>query len=82
MQQNMNNPPMPETPGPAAGNMPQQQKPPKKKKKNTLLKVIIWLVVIALVIFLTLFLASKIGQFDSIMEMIRWIMDQGVDFSA
>lgn len=81
MQQNINQT-APEQP--AGNNMPgQQNQPPKKKKKKRVwLRILIWVVVIAAVIFVTLFLASKIGQFDSIMEMIRWIMNQGVDFSS
>ena len=35
--------------------------------------VIIWLIVIAAVIFVTLFLASRIGQFESIGDMLNYI---------
>ena len=56
------------------------QKPRQSKKKGsalkTLLKVIIWLAVIALIIFVTLFLASKIGHFDSIPALIDYIRAQ------
>ena len=47
-----------------------------KRKKRVLLRLIIWLVIIAGVIFLTLFLAARIGEFDSIMDMLNWIKDQ------
>jgi len=39
-------------------------------------KIIIWLVIIAVVIFLTLFISSRIGEFDSIADMIRFIRAQ------
>lgn len=50
----------------------------KKKGKGgkIALKIVIWVVVIAAVIFLTLFLASKIANFESIGDMIDWIKEQ------
>ncbi|MCL1830420.1 MAG: hypothetical protein FWG21_03220 [Oscillospiraceae bacterium] len=47
-----------------------------RKKKRVLLRIVIWLVIIAAIVFLTLFLAARIGEFNSIMEMIDWIKDQ------
>ncbi len=54
------------------------QQPPKKKGKGgkLVLKIIIWLLVIGAVVFFTLFLAAKIGQFKSIGDMLRWIQGQ------
>lgn len=55
------------------------KKPPgkqKKKSKKTWLKVIIWLVVIAAIVFLTLYLSAKIGQFDSIPDLLDYIKAQ------
>lgn len=49
------------------------------------LKVFIWIGVIALVIFLTLFIAAAIGKFDSIGSMLDFIMRElknGPDYSA
>lgn len=52
----------------------------KKKKKKSAGKivalVIIWAVVICVVIFLTLFFASKIGEFESIPAMLDYIKGQ------
>jgi len=47
-----------------------------KRKKRILLRIVIWLVIIAAIIFLTLFLAARIGEFDSIMDMLNWIKEQ------
>jgi len=51
-----------------------------KQKKSRLIRLIIkivsWCIVIAIVIYLTLFLSSKIGEFDSIAEMMRFIRAQ------
>lgn len=63
--------------GDTAGNIYRRQD--KKKKRSpgkTALIIIIWIVVILVVIFLTLFLASKIGQFESIGAMLIWIRGQ------
>ena len=48
----------------------------KKKKNNKWLSFLIWVAVIIVVIFLTLFLAARIGQFESIRAMIDWIVSQ------
>ncbi len=51
----------------------------RKKKRSTVKKVVIvlvWIAVIAAIAFLVLFLASKIGQFDSIGSMIEYIRTQ------
>ena len=56
------------------------KKEQQKKKNKTLrgfLKVLIWLIVIAGVILLTLFLASKIGDgFDSIGDVVKYIRNE------
>ncbi len=54
---------------------------PKKRKKNrSALKkaaiVLLWLAAIAAVVFLVLFIASRIGQFDSIGAMLNYIWAQ------
>ena len=51
---------------------------PKRKSRagRQALKIVGWLLVIALVLFLVLFLASKIGQFQSIPAMLRYIRAQ------
>ena len=56
---------------------PVENKPPKRKKKGgrILLKILLWIVIIGLVVFLTLFLAAKIGQFRNIPELIQYIRD-------
>lgn len=69
------------TTGQAPPNPPAEQPAPakakKKKKKRPAWKVVlivlIWLVVIAAVIFVTLFLASRIAQFESIGAMLNYI---------
>jgi cytoskeletal protein RodZ len=52
----------------------------RKKKKGragkTVLKVVIWIIIIAAAIFLTLYLASKIGEFESIGDMLNYIRAQ------
>ena len=57
-----------------------EDKEPGKKRKNRLLKVLLktigWIIVIVIVVFLTLFLSSKIGEFDSIRDMMRFIYSQ------
>ena len=61
---------------PAEKQAPSDKKPRKKKKGNaliTFLKIIMWLVIVAGVIFLTLFLTSRIAEFDSIMDMLETI---------
>lgn len=61
-------------------NKKNQEKEKKKKKKNrvgiTILKVVIWIIVIAVAIFLTLYFASKIGEFNSIGDMLNYIKSQ------
>jgi len=57
------------------------QNPKKRKKKKgrairTILKIIIWIIVIGIVIFLTLFLTARIAEFDSIMDMLNYIRGQ------
>ena len=47
-----------------------------KKTKRTfggVFKVILWIVIVALMIFLTLFISARIAQFDSIGDMLRFI---------
>ena len=47
-----------------------------KRQRNAVravMKVILWVCVIALLIFLTLFLSSRIAEFDSITDMLRFI---------
>lgn len=60
-----------------------ENKQPKKKNKTVrlIVKILIWLVIIVGVIFLTLFLASKIGQFESIRAMLDFIRSE-VSFTA
>jgi len=41
-----------------------------------IMKLIIWVCVIAVLVFLTLFLSSRIAEFDSIRDMIIWIRGQ------
>ena len=48
----------------------------RRKKKNIFLRFIMWTVIVVAVLFLTLFLSARIGQFDSIGDMIGWIMSQ------
>jgi cell division septal protein FtsQ len=51
----------------------------KRKRRTagrTVALVIVWLVVIAAVVFLTLFIASKIGEFDSISDMLEFIKNE------
>ena len=52
----------------------------KKRKRSRTLKMIIkigvWCIIILVVLFLTLFLSSKIGEFDSIADMLRFIRNQ------
>lgn len=56
------------------------QEAPKKRKKGgplkTLLKVLLWVVVIAAVVFLTLFLVSRIGPFGSIGKLFEYLQSQ------
>jgi cell division septal protein FtsQ len=64
---------------PAAEHAPPEKKPKKKKKGRalrTILKIIIWIVVIGIVGFLTLFLTSRIAEFESIPAMLEYIRDQ------
>jgi len=39
-----------------------------------IMKIVLWTCVIALLVFLTLFFSSRIAEFDSIGDMIRFIM--------
>jgi len=48
----------------------------KKRVIKAIIKTVIWCIIIAIVIFLTFFLSSKIGEFDSIADMIRFIRAQ------
>jgi len=51
----------------------------KKRKKSavgTVIKLLVWLLIIALGIFLTLFLAARIGEFESIPAMLEYIRGQ------
>ena len=64
---------------PVPDKTPAEKKPKKKKKGRvlrTILKIIIWIVVIAGVAFLTLFLTSRIAEFESIPAMLQYIRDQ------
>jgi len=58
-----------------------EQKREKSEKRQRsifkgIMKIVIWVCVIALLIFLTLFLSSRIAEFDSIGDMIRYIRSQ------
>lgn len=60
---------------PAGEHRPAAKK--KKKRKYTWLKVIIWILVIALVVYLTMFLAVKISdELEDIPDLIRYIWAQ------
>jgi len=57
----------------------QGEKKRKKKKANPIrfiLKIVIWVVVIGIVVFLTLFLTSRIAEFESIGAMLQYIRGQ------
>lgn len=50
-----------------------------KKQRGAIrlvMKIVIWVCVIALLIFLTLFLSSRIAEFESIGAMLRFIRGQ------
>jgi len=49
-----------------------------KRKKKKLISFLIWTGVVILVIFITLFLSSRIAQFESIAAMIRYIQSQPI----
>ena len=57
-------------------------KPKKKGPIRVLLVLIIWLVVLAAVVFLVLFLAAKIGEFNSIADMLAYVRTQLTAASA
>ena len=66
-----------------AQNQQQQGNTGKKRKKNkagravgSLLRFIIWVVIIALAIFLTLYLSAKIAEFPSIGALLDYIWAQ------
>jgi len=50
----------------------------KRKKKGsvlgTILKIIIWFVVIVILVFLTLFITTQVTEFNSIEELIRYLL--------
>lgn len=46
------------------------------KDMKTFLKVVIWAVVIILIIFLTLFISSKVAGFDTIGDLLRYLVKQ------
>ena len=51
----------------------------KKRKKSAagaIIRLLIWILIIALGIFLTLFLAARIGEFESIPAMLEYIRGQ------
>ena len=48
----------------------------KRKKEKKWLKFLMWTGIVLLVIFLTLFLSSRIGRFDSIASMLIYIRSQ------
>jgi len=48
----------------------------KKRKQKKICKFLIWTGVVIIVIFLTLFLSSRIGRFDSIASMLEYISSQ------
>ena len=48
----------------------------KKEKRRKAIVILIWVLLIAGFAFLTLFFASRIGQFDSIADMFNFIGDQ------
>ena len=48
----------------------------KRKKEKKWLKFLMWTGIVILVIFLTLFLSSRIGRFDSIASMLVYIQSQ------
>ena len=59
----------------------------KEKKKDSrtarrVRSIIIWAVVIALMIFVVFFLSYKIGEFDSIADMFRFIRSSGGDITS
>ena len=48
----------------------------KRKKEKKWLKFLMWTGIVILVIFLTLFLSSRIGRFDNIASMLVYIQSQ------
>ena len=44
--------------------------------RRNLIRIIVWTVIVIIVIYLTLFLSSKIGEFESISDMMRFIRSQ------
>ena len=48
----------------------------KQRKQKKMRKFLIWTAVVIVVIFLTLFLSSRIGRFDSIASMLVYIRSQ------
>jgi len=65
----------------AAKTEPEQEEDPKEKKKQNetrrkLIIILIWILLIAGFAFLVLFLASRIGQFNSIADMFDFIKAQ------
>jgi len=47
-----------------------------RKIRKEAFSIIFWVIIIIVVIYLTLFLSSKIGEFESISEMLRFIRSQ------
>ena len=52
------------------------KKEEKKRKRKRVLVFILWLVLVAVFAFLMLFLSSRIGEFDSIRDMLNFIAAQ------
>ena len=48
----------------------------KRKKEKKLIKFLLWTGIVIIVIFLTLFLSSRIGRFENIPDMLKYISSQ------
>ena len=52
----------------------------KERRRRKQRSFLIWTLVVFVVIFLTLFLSSRIGEFRSIADMLRYIASQPITF--
>ena len=59
-----------------AAEKPQAKSKPKKKRSNLLLNLLIWIVVALVIIALGLVISAFIAGFNSVFEMIDWIVEQ------
>jgi hypothetical protein len=64
-----------ETPAQEAAQPSEQQRPKAPAKKNVALKILVWFVVIVTILALALVISSIIAGFDTVFDMIEWILD-------